>query len=79
MATERIFLVVNTDSAAVRIVITSRSQVRLEWASGVKAGRREFETLEEMFEFVTVQPLEFDAELYEALLHGLEQRGGGAV
>ena len=79
MAVERVFLTATTDTAVARVIITSRSTVRLEWAAGAAAGRREFQTLEEMFEFVAVQPFEFDAALYDALLRGLEQRGGGSL
>ena len=68
MAQRRV--IADLEGGRLRLVITERSTVALE-PPGL-----EFETIEDAWDHVTMYPLEFSSEVYDALLEQLEAMGG---
>jgi hypothetical protein len=73
MADRRVFLEAAYEAERLRIILTECSKVLLE----VGDLKTEFETLEEVYEFVLVRPEEFSSGLYRAFAAELERAGGG--
>ncbi len=61
------------EGGRLRLVITERSTVGLE-PLGL-----EFDTIEDAWDHVTMHPLEFPGDLYNALLERLEAMGAGGL
>ena len=70
MAERRV--IADLEGGRLRLVITERSTVALEPRS------LEFETIEDAWDHVTMYPLEFPSDLYDALLEQLNRLREGS-